>query len=81
VDFPVTSSISVMPGEFVILNVKTRNVLDLKSMSMFMYYLCTTGREQVGVDFYAGSKLLVSEKCRRLSRQFFHHFSNTVTEI
>ena len=54
VDFPVMLSVRVMPGEFLIrvLNVKARVVLDLRSMSMFMYYLYTTTREQVGIGFY-----------------------------
>jgi hypothetical protein len=67
VDFPVMLSVSVMPGEFLILNVKAKDVLDLRSMSMFVYYLCTTRGEQVGIDFYAGGNLFVSEKDHRLS--------------
>ena len=35
--FPVMSSVSVMSGEFLILTAKTRDVLDLRFMSMFMY--------------------------------------------
>ena len=80
-DFPVTLSVSVMPGEFLILNAKARDVLDLRSMSVFMYYLCTTRREQVGVGFYAGGNLFVSESIHRLSRQYFHHLSSTVPEL
>jgi hypothetical protein len=75
------SSVSVMAGEFLILNVKARDVLDIRSMSMFRYYLCTRRREQVRIDFYAGDKLLVSEKVRRLSRQYFHRLSSTVPEF
>jgi hypothetical protein len=63
VDYPIILPVSVMPGEFLILNVKTKDELDLRSMSMFMCYVCTTRREQVGVGFYAGGNLLVSEKC------------------
>jgi hypothetical protein len=81
VDFPVMMCVSVMPGEFLILNVKARDVLDLRSMSVFMYYLCTTRREQVGIGFYAGGKVFVFEKCHRLSRQYFHQLSSTVPEL
>jgi hypothetical protein len=67
VAFPVMLSVRVMPGEFLILNVKARDVLDLRSMYLFVHYLCTTRREQVGIGFYAGGNLFVFEKDHRLS--------------